>query len=113
MKALRHLSTISKALLFTSICMACSSGWAADAPPAQDQAPTKEMRAKMASAHEKMAACLRTERPVADCRHEMMQSCKEMGGPACGMMGDRHKMMMHGEGEHEHAAPGGTPATKP
>lgn len=60
---------------------------AADEPPAM-QAPSKEMRDKMAAMHEKMAACLRSEKPFADCRSEMHQSCQAtMGERGCPMMG--------------------------
>lgn len=104
MKILRHCRAVSIALLFTSVCLASASVWAADAPPAKDPVPTKEMRAKMAVAHEKMAVCLRSDRPVAECRQEMMHSCQQMSGQGCGMMGERHKMMMHGEDNH--ATPG-------
>ncbi|MGB8692642.1 MAG: hypothetical protein WCD08_03960 [Steroidobacteraceae bacterium] len=52
-----------------------------DRPP-----PSKEMRAKMASAHEQMAACLRSDRPMAECHDEMMK---------------QHEMMHQGHDEHE------------
>ena len=64
-----------------------------DRPP-----PSKEMRAKMASAHEQLAICLRSDRPIAECHEEMMK---------------QHEMMHHGHDEgmgdcersshHEHA----------
>lgn len=70
------------------------------APPAA-QAPqmTKEQRAKMATAHEKMAACLRSDRPLTDCHDEMMKSCQDAMGSAgmCPMMGMGHGMMHHGQ----------------
>jgi hypothetical protein len=47
---------------------------------------TAEQRTKMAEAHEKMAACLRSDRPVGDCHSEMMKSCQEtMGAGHCPM----------------------------
>jgi hypothetical protein len=67
------------------------------------------MRAKMASAHEQMAACLRSDRPMAECHDEMMK---------------QHEMMHHGHDEgmgmgdcehsshHEHAM-GDKPVPKP
>jgi hypothetical protein len=40
-----------------------------------------DMRAHMAHAHENAAACLRSERPMAECRQEMMRAVgDEMGG---------------------------------
>jgi len=59
---------------------------AADAKPAKTgkAAPSPEDRAKMAEAHEKMAACLRSDRPVKECRSEMKKAHKGMGwGHAC------------------------------
>jgi hypothetical protein len=73
---------------------------------AQDKAttPTKappqltaEQRAKMADAHEKMAACLRSNRPLGECHDEMMKSCQEtMGTGGCGMMGGMWPTGQHG-----------------
>lgn len=60
---------------------------AAAAPPAAPPEPSKEMRAKMAAAHEQMAACLRSERPIAECHKEMMKNHHElMGEHGCPMM---------------------------
>ncbi|MGZ3787871.1 MAG: hypothetical protein ACXVLQ_05075 [Bacteriovorax sp.] len=62
---------------------------------------TQEQRQNMASAHEKMATCLRSDKPVEECRKEMMQSCQDtMGKDGCSMMGKMHEMggMMHGKG---------------
>ena len=67
---------------------------------AESTGMSQEQRQKMAVAHEKMAACLRTDRAVADCQSEMMKSCKDvMGHGACPMMegkmkpGMRHQIM--------------------
>ena len=43
--------------------------------------PTKEQREKMAAEHDKIAACLRSDRAIEDCHKEMMQG--------------RHTMMHH------------------
>ena len=73
-------------------------GWgtaSAAEPPAAPPEPSKETRAKMASAHERMAACLRSDKAIAECRSEMMKSCREiMGEQGCPMMG----MGMHHPG---------------
>lgn len=61
-----------------------NSSFAADAPPVS---PSKEMRQQMALAHEKMAACLRSDRAFTECRQEMMQSCAGQSTAfGCGMM---------------------------
>lgn len=76
------------AMMFASVT------FAADAPPATEPAPSKEMREKMAAAHDAMAACLRSEKSLADCRNEMQRSCRQMHGEqGCPMMG---------MGMHEH-----------
>ncbi len=75
--------TVLLALLSATgvIALAC-------APPAsaQQPAPSKEMRAQMATIHEQMAACLRSDKPIADCHAEMVQSCQKVGCPM-GAMG--------------------------
>jgi hypothetical protein len=48
--------------------------------------PTKEARATMAAAHEKMATCLRSDRPFAECRTEMQKSAPMMQEHGCQMM---------------------------
>ena len=49
----------------------------------------------MAVLHEQMAACLRSDKSVAECHSQMMTSCqKSMGKSGCPMMGGG--MMGHG-----------------
>ncbi len=58
-----------------------------------------EQRENMAAMHEKMAACLRSEKSMVDCQKEMMQSCRDtMGKNGCLMMGmgGMHGMMGNG-----------------
>lgn len=66
-----------------------TAAFAADLPAgAQQPAPSKEMREKVATLHEQMAACLRSEKPFAECRAQMMKSCQStMGTQGCPMMG--------------------------
>jgi hypothetical protein len=93
------------------VCMSCYSAHADDAgkhaPSKQMQMPsmTSEQRQKMADAHEKMAICLRSDKPVSSCREEMKKACQEgMGKEECSMM---HEMMpgkskgMHPQMMHE------------
>lgn len=48
---------------------------------------TKETREKMAVLHEQMAACLRSDKSMADCHAEMRRSCQEsLGVQGCPMM---------------------------
>jgi hypothetical protein len=71
---------------------------AADNAPVGPPEPSKEMRAKMATIHEQMAACLRSDKSFSDCRSEMMKGCQQlMGERGCPMMGmGRHDQMMKG-----------------
>jgi hypothetical protein len=58
------------------------------AEPEKPSDPTPEARQQMAAVHQKMAECLRSDRPIAECRAEMMRSCHEMMGErGCPMMG--------------------------
>jgi hypothetical protein len=71
---------------------------AADMPKGEHehQAPTKEMREKMATVHDQMAACLRSDKAIADCHKEMMKQCEDtMGKDNCPMMQMHHRMMKH------------------
>jgi len=77
-------------LLLGLLALAATAAASAGDIPAgtQQAAPTKEMRAQMAIVHEQMAACLRSDRPFAECRTEMMKSCQKlMGTQGCPMMG--------------------------
>lgn len=75
-------------------------------PPAPAD-PTPAQRQAMAAIHRKMAECLASERPFAECRAEMHASCRatlgaqgcpmmQGGGMGPGMRGGGRRM--HGEG---------------
>lgn len=49
-----------------------------------------EMRQKIASVHQNMADCLKSDRPVSECRSEMMRSKKQMKSEMSGKM-EKHK----------------------
>jgi len=58
------------------------------AEPEKPSDPSPQARQQMAAVHQKMAECLRSERPIAACRAEMMKSRHEMMGDlGCPMMG--------------------------
>jgi hypothetical protein len=88
---------------------------AADPQAAAPADPTPAARQQMAEVHEKMAACLRSDRPIAECRAEMWKSCQSMTGesgcPMGGGMGPgmgrgmmhRRGMMQGGAGQQEPA----------
>ena len=56
------------------------------------KAMTPEQREKMASAHEKMAVCLRSDKPLKDCHDEMKKTCRDVMGGECPMMKHGGKM---------------------
>jgi hypothetical protein len=96
----RAAAVIASVLLI----MGASAAFAADPPAARHGTPSKEMREKMASLHEQMAACLRSEKPIADCHSQMMKSCQDtMGEEGCPMMG--HGMMSSEPGKRNHMTP--------
>ncbi len=84
--------------VIAAILLSVAAVWAADPAPSSStpQAPpSKETREKMAALHEQMAACLRSDKSINDCRTEMMKSCRETLGPqGCPMMGKGHGAMM-------------------
>jgi hypothetical protein len=67
---------------------------AADTPA---KSASKETRNHMAEMHEKMALCLRSDRPMSECRDEMMGS--DMAGMCGGMAGQDMGEMMANPGE--------------
>ncbi len=77
-------------------------------PPASTSTPTvsKEMREKMATMHEQMATCLRSDKAISECRSEMRKSCQELGPDGCPMMG-------MGPGMHRRMPPSSSSAPKP
>lgn len=94
------LPAITAALV---LYMPASAALAADAPAATESAtaagPSKETREAMAVLHEQMAACLRSDKPIEQCRSEMHKACQEKIGPEqCPMMMRMHdrRMQPHG-----------------
>lgn len=59
-------------------------------------APSPEARAKMADAHQKMAECLRSTRPIKECQTEMHKAHEAMEG--------MHGMNGGSMGHHEQGA---------
>jgi hypothetical protein len=81
--------------LTVSVMFSCLA-IAADEKSAGAPVASQEMRAKMATLHEQMATCLRSEKPLSECRSEMMKGCQErLGDRGCPMMGMsmNHSMM--------------------
>ena len=74
--------------------------------------PSPELRAKMADAHQQMAECLRSTRPIEECHAEMHkahEACEKSHGEGC-MMGHREEGEHHGHQSVDHESHG-KPAT--
>jgi hypothetical protein len=91
-------STLAAGAIALALC--AGAVFAADAPPPAHPAPSKQMREKMATMHERMAGCLRSDKAVATCHDEMAKACHEMmGEKGCPMMGmHEHAMTDHPAG---------------
>ena len=70
---------------------------------------TSEQREKMANMHEKMSACLRSDKPISECHKEMRTDCQAMmdkeGCPMMGEMGGTMgpgMMRQHGMSHEQH-----------
>jgi hypothetical protein len=60
------------------------------------KAPSPEMRQKMAEMHQMMSDCLKSDKPMSECKQEMMKNCPMMKeGGHCPMMGEMDEMMGH------------------
>ncbi len=111
----------SRLIVWLVLLALASAGptWAADPKKAPPPEPSAEQRQKMAEVHEKMAECLRSSRPLAECRSEMATACQGMlGAGACPMMGRGRGglgpgMMGSGMGPGMMQGPTSTPQTPP
>ena len=93
-----------KTILSTGLAVCLSFASVVAMAEAKGAKVSPETRAKMAKAHEDAAACLKSDKPLAECRKGMMASMKETG-----MMKGKGKMHHcmdmvdeSGSGEHEH-----------
>jgi hypothetical protein len=88
MNTRRASNTFLRSLIASMVLAGATGVFSADEPPAAPFAPSKEVREQMATLHERMAACLRSDKTFTACRDEMQKSCREMmGEQACPMMG--------------------------
>lgn len=83
-----------------ALLIALSSGGLA-APPAPSSTPTQAMRERMATLHEQMANCLRSDKSISECRAQMQKHCRAMmGDQGCTSMMGTGGMMGMGKGMH-------------
>lgn len=74
------------------VSTAATIALAANPPTTAPAGPSKDTREKMAALHEQMAACLRSDKSIADCRDEMRKNCQTtVGSQGCPMMGMGHR----------------------
>lgn len=82
----RTSKLILRSLMVSIVLSGGTAAIAQDKPQAPTSAePSKETREKMAVMHEKMAACLRSDKSIADCRSEMRAYCQQVGPAGCPM----------------------------
>jgi len=97
MKSLFFLSMLITSL-FGSISFAQQETTKPITPPhaTKIQPFTAQEREKMAAIHEKMATCLRSDRPLKECHNEMHEQYMEaMGTHGCPMTGEMGGRMHH------------------
>jgi hypothetical protein len=91
MNDVRRISHTRGTLIACGVALLWAAGTAmADETEHTMTPPTKDQREKMAAEHDKIAACLRSDRAIEDCHKEMMQY---------------HHTMMHHHAPADQAAP--------
>jgi len=89
---MRTRSVFQQALTALIVSTVATVALAANPPPTTPTGPSKDTREKMAVLHEQMAACLRSDKSIADCRDEMRKNCQTtVGAQGCPMMGMGHR----------------------
>jgi hypothetical protein len=85
-------------LILGVVGLLSSAALAAETKPPAHPEMTRDQRNKMAEAHQKMATCLRSDRPLQECRQEMMRACRDtMGADGCPMMDGMGHMKQGGQ----------------
>src|SRR5258708_9469403 len=102
MMNIRRFSMTRAAAVAFAIALLPAAGASLAAEPAHMDraAPSKEMRAKMAGAHERLAACLRSYRPNAQSHEKMMKKHELLGHERIRHGHDEHRGMDHGGCAH-------------
>ena len=84
-------------LLLSLLTAALSSGIGYAAEDSATSPSNQEMREKMAVAHEKMAACLRSDKEIRDCHNELRKTCQDSNGDFCPRGGKGRGMRRSGK----------------
>jgi hypothetical protein len=92
-----RVSSLQALALTATLALGASAAFPAEPTSQTHPTMTKEQREKMATIHEQMAACLRSDKAIDECHKEAMKSCQDaMGKDACSTM---HEHM------HDHMTP--------
>ena len=79
--------------MISTLLAATGAASAAEPTTSASSAPSREMREQMATMHDQMASCLRSDKSITECRTVMKQKCQEMmGQQGCQGMGDMGMM---------------------
>ena len=83
-----HRSYLLGAFLAGVVIAGSSIVFGADPQQSTPAEPSPTSRQKMAEVHQRMATCLASDKPIAQCRSEMWKNCQDlMGKDGCPMMG--------------------------
>lgn len=93
------LSTIVRASIAALLTLVACASIAAE-EPSQDKRPappTKQERERLATLHEHMATCLRSDKTLRECHESARKECEDTLGDRCrdmmrAMMGMQHRM---------------------
>ena len=86
-------SAATRAAVAAAIVLGGAAAVAADSPPGAEQGEySKDTRERMAQLNERMAACLRSDTPVADCDKQIARACQEQLGHSDCLFGTRTGM---------------------
>lgn len=97
MNTTRCPNRLLRIAIVTMMIAGTGVAFCAEERPSTPPTPSKETRDRMATLHEKMAACLRSDKAFAECRTEMQTNCRSMmGEQGCPMGMGMHDQMMKG-----------------
>jgi hypothetical protein len=101
-KLFKSQNPIAALVISLAFILSGASGFAAETEkkPEDKHSMTQEKRNQMADSMEKMAACMRSDKPMETCHDEMRQRCQdsEDSCPMMGKMGKGMHGMMMGKG---------------
>lgn len=94
----KFVLSLLAAFCFSSFSFAADK---AKEPAKEMPALTKEQRADMAKHHQKMAECLKSDKPMSECKKDMHEGCKEKNCPMMAHKGGKKCCAEEGSCEHD------------